>query len=153
MFEEIYLMLFLVGLVPILVSILIHFFTQPSPSPCIYCGTMLPADKGIYITRYSTGQKEHVCEDCFQKEVLDKQGLCPHCNKPMVVGEDSFTQSIIDNKWYHTTCLRRIELLSKQQPVEKMITKEVIVKVRCPYCSNLYDETLDKCPHCGAKHT
>jgi hypothetical protein len=29
--------------------------------------------------------------------------------------------------------------------------KEVIVKIRCPYCHNLYDETLDKCPHCGAK--
>jgi hypothetical protein len=29
--------------------------------------------------------------------------------------------------------------------------KTVIVKVRCPYCSNLYDEALDKCPHCGGK--
>lgn len=29
--------------------------------------------------------------------------------------------------------------------------KEVIVKIRCPYCHNLYNETLDKCPHCGAK--
>jgi rubrerythrin len=27
--------------------------------------------------------------------------------------------------------------------------KTVIVKVRCPYCSNLYDEALDKCPYCG----
>lgn len=34
------------------------------------------------------------------------------------------------------------------------ITKEksIIVKIRCPYCSNLYDEALDKCPHCGG-HT
>ena len=29
--------------------------------------------------------------------------------------------------------------------------KEVIVKIRCPYCSHLYDETLDRCPHCGGK--
>lgn len=29
--------------------------------------------------------------------------------------------------------------------------KEIITKIRCGYCSNLYDETLDKCPHCGAK--
>ncbi len=27
--------------------------------------------------------------------------------------------------------------------------KEVIVKIRCSHCANLYDETLDKCPHCG----
>jgi len=31
---------------------------------------------------------------------------------------------------------------------EKEIVKEVIVKVRCPYCQSLYDETLDKCPYC-----
>jgi hypothetical protein len=30
--------------------------------------------------------------------------------------------------------------------------KTVIVKIRCPYCANLYDETLEKCPHCGG-HT
>ena len=29
--------------------------------------------------------------------------------------------------------------------------KEVIVKIRCPYCKNLFNETLDKCPHCGAR--
>jgi len=29
--------------------------------------------------------------------------------------------------------------------------KEVIVKIRCPYCRGTYDETLDECPHCGAK--
>lgn len=29
--------------------------------------------------------------------------------------------------------------------------KEVIVKVRCPHCHRLYNETLDECPHCGAK--
>ncbi len=26
-----------------------------------------------------------------------------------------------------------------------------IVKIRCPYCNNLYDEKYDKCPHCGGK--
>lgn len=32
-------------------------------------------------------------------------------------------------------------------------TKEerVIVKIRCPSCHKLYDETLDSCPHCGAE--
>jgi len=34
---------------------------------------------------------------------------------------------------------------------EREIIRE-IVKIRCPYCGNLYDETLDKCPHCGAKN-
>jgi hypothetical protein len=29
--------------------------------------------------------------------------------------------------------------------------KEVIVKIRCPYCNGAYDETLNECPHCGAR--
>lgn len=33
---------------------------------------------------------------------------------------------------------------------EREIIRE-IVKIRCPYCGGLYEETLDKCPHCGAK--
>jgi len=44
------------------------------------------------------------------------------------------------------------EVMSESQPIvkEKEIIRE-IVKMRCPYCGNVYDETLDKCPHCGAK--
>lgn len=44
------------------------------------------------------------------------------------------------------------ETASETQPVirEKEIIRE-IVKIRCPYCGNLYDEKLDKCPHCGGK--
>lgn len=28
--------------------------------------------------------------------------------------------------------------------------KEIVVKIRCPYCHGIYDELLDKCPSCGA---
>jgi hypothetical protein len=38
---------------------------------------------------------------------------------------------------------------SQQQVIrEREITRE-IVKIRCQYCGNLYDQGLDKCPHCG----
>lgn len=33
---------------------------------------------------------------------------------------------------------------------EKETIKEV-VKIRCPYCGNLYNETVDRCPYCGGK--
>ena len=41
---------------------------------------------------------------------------------------------------------------SETQPTikEREIIRE-IVKIRCPYCNGLYDETEDKCPNCGAK--
>ena len=35
---------------------------------------------------------------------------------------------------------------------EEIIRKEVIVKIRCGYCNAVFDETLDRCPHCGANH-
>jgi DNA-directed RNA polymerase subunit RPC12/RpoP len=37
--------------------------------------------------------------------------------------------------------------------VVKEIIKEtkLVVKVRCQYCSHLYNEVLDKCPHCGGR--
>jgi len=40
-----------------------------------------------------------------------------------------------------------------QQPVVEREIIHEIVKVRCPYCGNLYDETEDKCPHCGGTKT
>ena len=44
--------------------------------------------------------------------------------------------------------------LETQQQVirEEVVKKEVIVKVRCSYCHAQFDETLDKCPDCGAIH-
>jgi len=44
--------------------------------------------------------------------------------------------------------------LETQQQVirEEVVKKEVIVKVRCSYCHAQFDETLDKCPNCGATH-
>ncbi len=34
--------------------------------------------------------------------------------------------------------------------VQREVIRE-IVKVRCPYCNQLYEEKLDTCPYCGAK--
>lgn len=50
---------------------------------------------------------------------------------------------------------QRLALLGSKERQEKVIKeREVIVKeivkIRCSYCKKLYDETLDKCPNCGA---
>ena len=53
--------------------------------------------------------------------------------------------------------IRLSSKLIEQKDQETMITKEVtkekevIVKVRCPYCKGLHDETLNFCPYCGAR--
>jgi hypothetical protein len=33
---------------------------------------------------------------------------------------------------------------------EREIIRE-IVKIKCPYCGQLYDQKEDKCPNCGAR--
>jgi len=33
---------------------------------------------------------------------------------------------------------------------EREIIRE-IVKIKCPYCGQLYNQTEDKCPNCGAR--
>ena len=43
------------------------------------------------------------------------------------------------------------EQISKTHTLEFVKQKEVIIKVRCQYCNTAFDETLDKCPNCGAK--
>jgi hypothetical protein len=57
-------------------------------------------------------------------------------------------------EFWRTMALQAKEL-KEPQPIAKekdvIIEKEVIVKVKCPYCGGLYDETLDTCPNCGAK--
>jgi DNA-directed RNA polymerase subunit RPC12/RpoP len=50
------------------------------------------------------------------------------------------------------TTLNQPTTQNAQVITQKEIIREV-VKIRCPYCHGLYDETLDTCPHCGAKNT
>jgi ribosomal protein L32 len=50
---------------------------------------------------------------------------------------------------------QRLALLGLKEKQEKVIKeREVIVKeivkIRCSYCHKLYDESLSKCPNCGA---
>ena len=46
----------------------------------------------------------------------------------------------------HETRLPEVASVIKEREVIRQI-----VKIRCPYCSTLYDETYDNCPHCGGK--
>ena len=52
--------------------------------------------------------------------------------------------------------LNRPEQPAYTEPAPVIKEREIIreiVKIRCPYCNNVYDETNDKCPYCGGKRT
>jgi uncharacterized membrane protein len=66
-----------------------------------------------------------------------------------------FTVLVFVFNFWRTVKYDRAESQAITQPAqppaaEKEIIRE-IVKIRCPYCGNLYDEDQDKCPYCGAK--
>jgi hypothetical protein len=79
------------------------------------------------------------------------------------IGKELLGRRLDKNEWRKMAHQTRRQALktstSKDEEVRTQSTaarekeiireKEVIVKVRCPYCHKLYDETLDKCPHCG----
>jgi len=48
---------------------------------------------------------------------------------------------------------KEIEWTSTKSEVvkEREVIRE-IVKIRCRYCGQLYEEKLDRCPHCGGKN-
>jgi hypothetical protein len=140
---------------------------------CARCGKEKRAS-GLLDVKLKTQQKM-VCGNCFSelKEEYKKIKSCEECayldgefckkldlklEPDTVIGyKEFFTQAqdcvhFIDSKEYEKKAMKgEVAKTEKETGKEKEITreKEVIIKIRCSYCKNLYDEHLDKCPHCG----
>jgi hypothetical protein len=132
----------------ICVIFLVASFIFKHTTPCIYCGTKLADNEGLFFTPYAGAKQQRICYNCFQKEILDKQGNCPYCGKPMSAYE-TIGIHISNDKWYHKACADKMEHERSHSPIIEKETIKEIVKIRCPFCANLYDEKIDKCPHCG----
>ena len=85
-----------------------------------------------------------LCEKCMVERLNKQDGVCPQCKEPLKWNRN-MKEFLGD--WYHPKCLFEL-----QQGHHIKETTKVVVKVRCPYCNNTYPESLDKCPHCGAKN-
>ena len=99
------------------------------------------------------------CESCafYRDDLCEK--LKMRLQPETVIGYSDFYSQAEKCKYYiiekeYQERAMKGELEEKQEGKEKEIIreKEVIVKIRCSYCRNLYNETLDKCPHCGGKN-
>jgi hypothetical protein len=140
---------------------------------CAQCGK--DKNKGSLFDVTLKGMQALVCADCYSmlreeyrhvKTCEDcgywKDEFCKKLKKPLgpdtVIGYMDFFAHAESCEHYvtaeeHKKARARKavedEDEEKQAVKEKEVIKEkVIVKIRCSYCRNLYDETLDKCPHC-----
>ena len=138
----------------------------------------LPLELVTGVEKKGLSVKVHSQGSLFQ-ETLGKTGLFSAKGEGRVFENGpsvfSFTMHIFVNKdeWVNETINQRDHLLSnitEETPKdiektpeqysqsnnthytikEKIIIKE-IVKIRCPYCGTLYEQTSNKCPHCGGK--
>jgi hypothetical protein len=93
-------------------------------------------------------EKVNICRDCIIKELNKQDGVCPECKKPL-----KWNGNLREffGEWYHPRCV--YDLQKDRNTKEVKETREVVVKFRCPYCKYVYDDSLDKCPQCGGKHT
>jgi hypothetical protein len=100
------------------------------------------------------------CEDCAYWDDEYCKKIDSKLTPDTIIGfKEFFAQAedcvhYMNSKEYQKKAMAG-ELVGKEEQIvkEKEIVreKEVIVKVRCSYCNNLYDETLDRCPHCGGR--
>lgn len=107
------------------------------------CGTLLDNwDRFfVYMDNYSRSEnlddfgaatRSYKAVDVVMSEILSLLGLAP-----AQAGQDSvYTES-------------EQQLVNSVKEKEIIRMTKVIVKVKCPYCNGLYDETLDVCPRCG----
>lgn len=84
----------------------------------------------------------------YLKELVRQDGLCPQCKQPLK-WNGNLKEFL--GEWYHPRCFFELQQDNLTKEL-KEITKQVIVKYRCPYCKYVYEEALDRCPQCGANH-
>lgn len=145
---------------------------------CAHCGK--DKNKGSLFDVTLKGAQALVCADCYSKLREEyrhvkkcedcgnwKEEFCKKLKKPLtpdtVIGYiDFFAQAescehYVTVEEYKKTRARKT-VRNENENEERLTVKEkevikerIIVKILCSSCRNLYDETLDKCPHCGSK--
>jgi hypothetical protein len=116
-----------------------------------------------YEKLYKEYKAKKTCEDCFYFDdefckKLDfaltptKFGIIYETEKTYYLEADECVHFITKDD-YKKKALRGKAIQGGEGAREKEIIreKEVIIKVKCPYCGKLYNETFDVCPHCGGK--
>jgi DNA-directed RNA polymerase subunit RPC12/RpoP len=129
----------------------------------IYCPVCFYQVKGEYASR-------KVCDGCVH--FVGGSGYCNQIHfklTPAAIPDSHYAPR--NCRYYFVQAEKCVYYMSRQEYERKAIKgesvpelkegrtkkreivkeKEVVVKIKCPYCGKLYDEALDVCPHCGGK--
>lgn len=125
---------------------------SPVYDKCYDCSKHLsPGVEQVEVTKSISGYQKQVqlCKDCLLKEFDKQDGVCPQCKEPLK-WNGNLREFL--GEWYHPKCVFELQQGKNTKEVRE-VTRQVVVKYRCPYCKYTYDKNLDKRPQCGAKHS
>lgn len=115
-----------------------HDHTSRDLALCKSCGTLWH----IYISQLTFDMKWAQLIETQAKEGTTLFGIK---HKP-----EFWRDLSLKNSFKKKQVQSKTELVNHPTVTEIIKEKQVIIKIRCPYCHKTYEETLDKCPNCGA---
>lgn len=124
-----------------------EFFPQ-----CPLCGSkQLEFD-----VEYGSVQDYIYCLDCNSKWEIDWKGEEFKIEYIILLETEDPEKQALKGKRYPPEFWQRMASQTQETQLntkEKEVIREtqIIIKIRCSYCGQLYDEALDACPNCGAK--
>ena len=124
---------------------------------CPLCGSKLLE----FDIKYGRKYDYIICHNCHAKWEIDWKGEDYEIESIKLVEIKDVEKIRLKGKkhkpqfWLRMASETKEVLLTEKEvlPREKEIIreKEVIIKIRCQFCFHAYDETLDRCPHCGGR--
>jgi hypothetical protein len=123
----------------------------------VCCPICFASAKGTFTAHITNGEQDtltcKICEAKWNLYIMPFRGLEwaeLACEAKDGKGKELLGKRISKNQIHSMT---KLEInAQKDHSVTKEIIKEkeIITKVRCPYCHRSFDETLEICPNCGA---
>jgi hypothetical protein len=123
----------------------------------ICCPVCFASAKGTFTARITNGEQDTlICRMCGAKwdlYIMPLRGL--EWAELISTAQDGrgkeFLGKKLSKKEIRTITQKEDSEQNKATFKEIIKEKEVITRVRCHYCHSSFDESLDKCPNCGAK--
>jgi Zn finger protein HypA/HybF involved in hydrogenase expression len=105
---------------------------------------------------YGSVQDYIYCLGCKAKWQINWKGEDFKIESITLVEVSDVEKSALKGESHSPEYWQKMALQTKEeeQPNAKkneVIVEKEVIKVRCPYCGELYDESLDACPNCGGK--